>query len=490
MDRTIDYCSEFCNNIGIAYDPNSIRLTALTGSAAANIRGDTIHRVAHLRGKQSDPSEEDEEDWKNTRLLIIDEISFAAYEEVLVKLSTFLQKVTNTRDMLYGKMNVVFIGDFAQLEAITKDKLPDRIDGLYWERELNLMIELQGRHRFRDCTAMGDALATFRDTGLDAESRKMFNSRVIGSAQTDGTTVDMPNVLDTKIAVFSNKTKELYNESIFMMYLKQFHSKNENDPIPLSAVVIKAGLKWSHNRKPLSFSERSKFYEYATEDNTRPVGQSTRRVAPLLKLFEGCEVMTLDNIDVKNGIANGTTAKFRKILLKEGVEMHKVCYSGYWIHSVHVHEIENVLLEWTPDSLFQGTFCVKPQTVKCSTDFKVREFGRYQQMSSKTTITQFPITMNQATTVHKLQGKSLDRLLIAEWGSMKNWVYVVLSRVRTLEGLFLLKPIPDNADVQPGSNIRGMMDRLRNNVSDGQSFEAIQTIRNEVFRMLSSVAIV
>ena len=54
---------------------------------------------------------------------------------------------------------------------------------------------------------------------------------------------------------------------------------------------------------------------------------------------------------------------------------------------------------------------------------------------------QFPIVVNHATTVHKLQGKTLDKLFIHEWNYRGNWIYVALSRVRTREGLFLNHPL-------------------------------------------------
>ena len=43
---------------------------------------------------------------------------------------------------------------------------------------------------------------------------------------------------------------------------------------------------------------------------------------------------------------------------------------------------------------------------------------------------------NIATTGHQLQGMSKDQLIVSSWNySSKNWIYVVLSRVRTLSGL-------------------------------------------------------
>ena len=57
---------------------------------------------------------------------------------------------------------------------------------------------------------------------------------------------------------------------------------------------------------------------------------------------------------------------------------------------------------------------------------------------------QIPINMNDATIGHKLQGMSKDAVIITSWpsgGLFKNWEYVVLSRVRTHDGLYLFRPI-------------------------------------------------
>ncbi len=59
-------------------------------------------------------------------------------------------------------------------------------------------------------------------------------------------------------------------------------------------------------------------------------------------------------------------------------------------------------------------------------------------------MTQLPINMNDATTGHKLQGMSKDKLIVVSWSFIPNWIYVVLSRVRTLKELFILKPLPAN----------------------------------------------
>lgn len=45
--------------------------------------------------------------------------------------------------------------------------------------------------------------------------------------------------------------------------------------------------------------------------------------------------------------------------------------------------------------------------------------------------TQIPINCNDATTGHKLQGMSKDKLIVVNWSYAANWIYVVLSRVCT-----------------------------------------------------------
>ena len=51
---------------------------------------------------------------------------------------------------------------------------------------------------------------------------------------------------------------------------------------------------------------------------------------------------------------------------------------------------------------------------------------------------------NIATTAHQLQGMSKDQLIASSLNySSKNWIYVVLSRVRTLSGLYLCQPLDE-----------------------------------------------
>jgi hypothetical protein len=71
------------------------------------------------------------------------------------------------------------------------------------------------------------------------------------------------------------------------------------------------------------------------------------------------------------------------------------------------------------------------------------------------------VIVNHATTGHKLQGKIVESLVIAEWSRVKNWNYVVFSRVKRLSGLFLMEPIPEDINFLHASNYLEMMADLR-----------------------------
>ena len=55
--------------------------------------------------------------------------------------------------------------------------------------------------------------------------------------------------------------------------------------------------------------------------------------------------------------------------------------------------------------------------------------------------TQLPIICNNATTGHKLQGCTIKELYVQSLIKQKNWVYVVLSRVKMIKGLYLREPL-------------------------------------------------
>jgi hypothetical protein len=129
-------------------------LTAITGAAATEIGGRTSASVFKYMRRTDHTSFKDIEFFQDTRLSVIDEISFAAYHSVLVKISENLKEFTECQKYICGKHAICFLGDFCQLEATGGDCIYKKRNGIYWEQALNCMVELKGTHQFNNCNDM------------------------------------------------------------------------------------------------------------------------------------------------------------------------------------------------------------------------------------------------------------------------------------------------------------------------------------------------
>ena len=476
LTALISYVQEFCNRIGCTFDKGVIRLTALTGAAATEIRGQTTHKECKI-GSKTKITDQDIREWLNTRLLVVDEISFAGYTKFLMKLSKCLQTLTECNDHLYGRVPIVFIGDFLQLEPVLSTDCIYKVDDSYfWEMALNLMIELDGQWRFIDCPQLQHIFNTVREEGFTDEIRELINSRVLSSE------LSLTDDSNLKIATYKNRQKEIFNNTIFMEHVRQHHSKDDDGIIPECSILVKAGLTWKHNNKTFTDFEQNLFLGEATEANTRQKKDNSKRVDPLLKLFSGCEIMVTENKDVAGGIANGTTAVLEKVVLKPNRNPHKVKYNGYWILAVNSDDVDRLELRWSSDSLYQGKFSVQAQTWECKSKIRIAtEQNREKSTDLLIKISTFLITLNGATTGHKLQGKTVASLFVGEYAprNIRNWLYVVLSRVRKLENLFLAERLPDDTD-PPDTRMTKMIDKLRNSILLKCDMPSIERLRQQL----------
>ena len=111
-------------------------------------------------------------------------------------------------------------------------------------------------------------------------------------------------------------------------------------------------------------------------------------------------------------------------------------------------------------------FKLKPE--QCSPKVSIKQFSNStRKIEFQCKMKQFQIISNDATTGHKLQGISKDLIVITSWPTgglaamFKNWEYVVLSRVRTISGLFLIKPIDMDKSFKPSEELKRYMEYAR-----------------------------
>ena len=393
--------------------------------------------------------------FKDTRLNFVDEISFASYK-ILTKMSANLKSFTECRDHVYGKHPICFLGDFCQLEPVLAEPIYNTRNGIYWEQALNCMVELKGTHRFNNCPHMRRIMPNLRNGVLSEEDRKILNSRVI-----NGRDIKKPDPLATKYAVAHNVKRDEINVSVFRNYLQTYHRGKTESETPPTAIVIMSTTKWKKSQRKLSFDQRKVLFEECSESHCKIGSQMG---TPFLCLFAGCNLMVTKNIEVILGIANGTTCRIRKVILKQEAELKRITMYDCWVNSVSIEDVEGIEVEWLDCNKFVGTFRLTSHNGTFRVKYPICEFGMNQRVSTNIELRYFPIIANHATTGHKLQGKTVTSLVIAEWSKLKNWAYVVLSRVKTIDGLFMTHPIPADIDFSPPANYLDMMQNLRQTI--------------------------
>ena len=77
-------------------------------------------------------------------------------------------------------------------------------------------------------------------------------------------------------------------------------------------------------------------------------------------------------------------------------------------------------------------------------------------------ISQIPVVSSDAITGHKLQGLTKNNIIVYSWNKATEWMYVVLSRVRTLNGLYLVRHLKLSDIVPPSRQYLAFIQRMKN----------------------------
>ena len=172
-----------------------------------------------------------------------------------------------------------------------------------------------------------------------------------------------------------------------------------------------------------------------------------------------------DNSDVAKGVANGTY-----VVLKPSATLTlELIPTGKKVASVCASQVDCLLFKhknsaWTNVSPFsnleKGCFPVilTAKSVEC-------KFNASYQLKIK--VFQFSCVLSLVLTGHKMQGISTDAIILGslapkDKSGNTGWLYVILSRVRTIQGLFLVEKIKENhMEYIMRSDVQREMTRLR-----------------------------
>jgi len=151
------------------------------------------------------------------------------------------------------------------------------------------------------------------------------------------------------------------------------------------------------------------------------------------------------------GAVKGTTAKFLGVKLKKEKSTKVEIWNGYKVYTVEANGVEFILCEHTKKTKDEPsrTFKLPPKIFHVTVKFPLGTSNKFLN-SEISRILVFPVNNDLATTGHKLQGMTKKFLIVSSINyNTANQIYVVLSRVTSLDGLYLMHPLKPNFNPRP-----------------------------------------
>lgn len=396
----------------------TVLLTAFTGTAAFKISGTTLHSLLKLPRNLRPPftglgNQLDEvrcELW-HAEIIIIDEI-FMVSRQLFAYVDARLKQIKGTQKP-FGGMSVLNVGDFYQLPPVRQSKplcVHDPCELDLWHQYFQI-ITLSQIMRQKDDVAFAEML-----------------NRIRVKAKCD-------DLCEADRSLLSQTVTEL-------------------DLCPKDVLHIFATNRQvaSHNSTTLTLLHSNVTTIDADDYKKEPqTGQMRRQETPIkgrkndlpdkLEIAEGARVMLTRNIDVSQGLANGSFATLVCMVNSEHSSRAHVTMLGLRMDDETAgRSYRNIVPGGSDDLVY----------IK-RTEEKLKQKGMVR--------CQFPIKLAFACTIHKVQGMTKSSAVV----SLKHifepgMAYVAISRVTSLRGLHMLDL--DERKMYANSEITGALETM------------------------------
>ncbi|XP_039509525.1 uncharacterized protein LOC120464209 [Pimephales promelas] len=377
-------------------DDITVLLTASTGVASFNIGASTIHNKFLIGANVRLPYQPLSDDKMNSlrtklgnlQILIIDEVSMVDHR-LLSYIHGRLRQIKQTGDYsLFGKVNILAVGDFYQLPPVKGTALYANAKGVnLWENNFEL------------------AQLTKIVRQQDPSFAEMLNRLRVHKKDEPLTTPDIDMLKNCETG----------------------ENCNDLHIFATNAEVDKYNIERLHECCPEAISIHAQ--DYVKNSKT---GRMERKVGFHRNIFNsslsacislgiGARVMLKKNIDVADGLVNGA---FATVVLV-GESQNK---DDDFPSAIHVEfdnpNVGKIQRSKTHQRFSQNSTVIEVQEDQVTNDGGIRR--------------QFPLRLAWACTVHKVQGLTVDKAVV----SLKKiftagQAYVALSRVRSLSGLII-----------------------------------------------------
>lgn len=369
----------------------AVASTASTGIAATALRdGQTLHSFSGLRlGKESletllqRPSHRipGAKRYRSTQLLLVDEVSMVG-ASLLDKIDAMAKRARNHSRRALGGLQTILSGDFLQLAPIG-----DRyaFESPVWEALNMRVIELTIPMRQYGDLRYFDLLSRIRTMSHTAEDIALLQTRVIS-----------PQDVEKMFPTFHIKPTQIFCKNL------QVKEVNEREFAKLTTPIDWVSTAQDTVVEKVRVKDDKYIYIASTsislkEAQDRVASQLIRSCPDVLQFRAGCQLILTRNLSVKEGYVNGS----------------RCVYEGERLFAFKNGKTRELL----------------PQQFR----FPIRENYYLQRI-------QLPVRLGYCISTHSSQSLSLDSAIIDVGRDVfsSSQIYVALSRVRSLNSLYLL----------------------------------------------------
>ena len=379
-------------------------LTATTGLAAFNVDGFTIHSLLKIIKPRQGSYVPLSENVLNTmytklgemKILVVDEVSMMG-SQILEYVHKRLGQLKHNKE-LFGGICILAVGDFYQLPPVRAGSpicVPNRCD--LWMENFKC-VELTEIMRQRDDAVFAALLNRLRVKERNESLTACDTEKLLGRLTSHE---NCPR--DALFIYAKNKEVDHHNEEMLL-----------NKCRDISEIVAVDVVR---NRTTGRLEERP-----ALKAN-----QKSESLPGRLRIAVGARVMVTKNVDTEHGITNGALGTVTAIL---PADQDKPLPKGVCIQFDN-EKVGRGLTESNPNSTIPlGSVKLMPYEEAMDPVEQERKGGIRRQ---------FPLKLAWACTIHKVQGLTVDKIVISMKSMFESGhAYVAFSRVTNMEGLYLL----------------------------------------------------
>lgn len=364
----------------------NIAVCALTGVASLNIGGRTLHSFGSLGVAQASISEVVDrvvsnkwksKNWKNVDVLVIDEISMMSAK--LFDICNQIAKKVRKNNKPWGGIQLIFSGDFYQLAPIFEQR--------------------SSTDTGQFCFESSEWASTFPITYYLTKSFRHPDiqfKQLLDKIRTGDVSDEDCKILETRVGVKCNdmiKPIHIVPTRKEADYINNKNLNKINEPEYKFSYDFEYTDKGVLTKKDIDKLPNNIKFELDYQLKNLPI-QS------ILKLKKSMQVMCVANINLDIGLVNGTMGIIN-------------------------------------DFNTQGNPVVKFENIESEVTINYHSWS--SEYCNKLTIKQIPLIPAFSITCHKIQSLTLNKATINGGSNIftTGQLYVALSRVRTLEGVYL-----------------------------------------------------